>query len=764
MTSTGIERLGRYRWVMITAAGGFLAALALGFVLIVGPAKAVDDPPCEIDCGGDPPVNAPPTVGVNSDPVAISEGGTAVNTGTYSDLDGNTTVTLSASVGTVSKDFSGDGTWRWSFPTNDGPAQNQTVTITATDSDNASASTTFTLNVNNVAPTAAGALNGVPPSIPEGSPFLLFLSGPFFDPSSVDMNLGFQFRFDCGDGLNYNAFSPSNGRGCTTNDNGNRTIRGQIRDKDQTPVSEYSRPLTINNVAPTGDLDGPNSVDEGVQAVFSFINQSDPSSADINARLRYAFNCNGGSLAAATYANSSTDPSVRCIYDDGPASPTVRARIIDKDNGFTERTKAITVNNVGPQTTLAANNPLNVNENSAGSHTYLFSITDVSGDTLQSVDAGCGTNGTELDQTNNSVTCRFGDGTKTSVISVTATDSDGTAGNTATQTVNIANVAPTATFNKPNGPINEASNFDLSLTSPSDPGGADTSAGFQYAFDCNGDGAYSDFSNQSNTNCSPASDDGPGTLDFGAKIRDRDGGVTEYTGNVSVANVAPEATFNAPTSVEEGRTINLSLTNPSDPSSVDTSAGFEYAFDCDGDGNYAAFSAQSSASCTAPSAPASLTVKGQIKDEDGGVNEYTKTVTITDDVTRPTVLENSENPLIPLRNATLVSRTTDVRATFSEPMAAVSLEKPDHTSTTFKLQMFNKKTKKWKTIPATITLSNGNQTATLDPFGATEGSSDTPLAANKKFRGFITGGTNGVKDAQGNLLATNFIWTFKTGG
>ena len=86
------------------------------------------------------------------------------------------------------------------------------------------------------------------------------------------------------------------------------------------------------------------------------------------------------------------------------------------------------------------------------------------------------------------------------------------------------------------------------------------------------------------------------------------------------------------------------------------------------------------------------------------------------------------------------------------------------TSTTFKLQMYNKKTRKWKTIPTTFSLSPDNKTATLDPFGATEGSSETPLAANKKFRGFITGGTNGVKDLAGNSLASKFIWTFKTGG
>ena len=80
------------------------------------------------------------------------------------------------------------------------------------------------------------------------------------------------------------------------------------------------------------------------------------------------------------------------------------------------------------------------------------------------------------------------------------------------------------------------------------------------------------------------------------------------------------------------------------------------------------------------------------------------------------------------------------------------------TSTTFKLQMYNKKTRKWKTIPTTLSLSldNGKTTATLDPYGATE----TSLASNKKFRGLVT---TGAKDLADNPLASSFVWTFTTG-
>jgi hypothetical protein len=46
--------------------------------------------------------------------------------------------------------------------------------------------------------------------------------------------------------------------------------------------------------------------------------------------------------------------SATCTYDDGPSSRTARARIIDKDGGFTEYTTTVTVNNVAPTATFNA--------------------------------------------------------------------------------------------------------------------------------------------------------------------------------------------------------------------------------------------------------------------------------------------------------------------------------------------------------------------------------------------------------------------------
>ncbi len=146
----------------------------------------------------------------------------------------------------------------------------------------------------------------------------------------------------------------------------------------------------------------------------------------------------------------------------------------------------------------------------------------------------------------------------------------------------IANVAPTATFNAPTE-VNEGNDINLSLTGPYDPSNADTLAGFEYAFDCGDGGGYGAWSSNNTATC-PTDDNGMRTVK--GKIRDKDGGETEYTADVTIHNVPPTATFNAPTYVIAGDDFELSLTDPYDPSSADTDAGFTYAFDCGDGGGY----------------------------------------------------------------------------------------------------------------------------------------------------------------------------------
>src|SRR2546427_10983585 len=77
--------------------------------------------------------------------------------------------------------------------------------------------------------------------------------------------------------------------------------------------------------------------------------------------------------------------------------------------------------------------------------------------------------------------------------------------------------------------------------------------------------------------------------------------------------------------VNEASPATISFSGPFDPSSVDTAAGFHYAFDCAGaalSASYATAVTSASTSCTFDD-NGSYTVSGRILDKDGGVSDYT---------------------------------------------------------------------------------------------------------------------------------------------
>jgi hypothetical protein len=120
------------------------------------------------------------------------------------------------------------------------------------------------------------------------------------------------------------------------------------------------------------------------------------------------------------------------------------------------------------------------------------------------------------------------DGPSAHTVKVKVTDGGGLTG-VSSATVNVVNVAPSATFAATPSSVFAGFSFTLSLTSPIDPSPADVAAGFEYAFDC-GSG-YGAFGTSSTKKC-PTSN--TGVLTVGAKIRDKDGDVHEYTATVGV--------------------------------------------------------------------------------------------------------------------------------------------------------------------------------------------------------------------------------------
>ncbi|MES2659022.1 MAG: kelch repeat-containing protein [Verrucomicrobiota bacterium] len=122
-----------------------------------------------------------------------SEGEPITITGTFSDEQGNATVTLTASIGVITPDNDG-GTWSWTMTPADGPAITA-VTITATDDQSAAATAEFTFTVTNLPPETSIS---APDTADEDTP--VDFSFTATDRGGVDQAAGFAFSINYGDG------------------------------------------------------------------------------------------------------------------------------------------------------------------------------------------------------------------------------------------------------------------------------------------------------------------------------------------------------------------------------------------------------------------------------------------------------------------------------------------------------------------------------------------------------------------------------------
>jgi len=202
-----------------------------------------------------------PTLTVEQALIAEAEGQVAANTGTVDDPDSEQ-VTFNASVGTATDNE--DGTWTWSYATSDGPAESQIVTICAVDDSGGTDQVSFDLVVDNVAPTATFY---APMSVDEGGNITLSLTNPS-DSSPVDTAAGFEYAFDCGDGAGFGGFGPEASFVCPVSDDGTRTTKGKINDKDS-GETVYTAIVTVLDLDPTAAFTwSPDMQDEGSPVQF----------------------------------------------------------------------------------------------------------------------------------------------------------------------------------------------------------------------------------------------------------------------------------------------------------------------------------------------------------------------------------------------------------------------------------------------------------------------------------------------------------------
>ena len=273
---------------------------------------------------------------------------------------------------------------------------------------------------------------------------------------------------------------------------------------------------------------------------------------------------------------------------------------------------AVTIANTLPTVTLAAVNTLSVNEGST--QTYSYAISDADGDTIASVGTSCGANGTLSNASNTNTSgsfdCTFPDGPASSSVSAQATDSgfQAGAGNTATQSVTVNNVAPSIAISGA-ASVNEGSPYSLTLGAVSDPG-TDTVSSYVVHWGDGSDNTYSTNGAKTHTYA-----DGPATRSITVDLVDEDGTFTDRANafSVTVNNVAPSIAISGAASVNEGSPYSLTLGAVSDPG-TDTVTSWIVHW---GDGNSNTYSSAGIKTHTYADGPDDHAITVDLVDEDG---------------------------------------------------------------------------------------------------------------------------------------------------
>jgi probable HAF family extracellular repeat protein len=168
------------------------------------------------------------------------------------------------------------------------------------------------------------------------------------------------------------------------------------------------------------------------------------------------------------------------------------------------------------------------------------------------------------------------------------------------------------------GPYSVDEGASISVTASGD----DLEAGaLAYAWDLDNDGTF-ETPGQSAT-FSAAALDGPSTNMINVQVTDEGGLTATDQATVDVLNVAPTATFTTTSAkIIEGQSVTLSFSNPFDPGTADTAAGFLHSYDCTNDGNFEQVNTLvASYTCTYTNS-GTFSALGRIADKDGGFTDY----------------------------------------------------------------------------------------------------------------------------------------------
>jgi len=280
--------------------------------------------------------NHPPVVAVDNAAVSVAEGSAPANTGTFSDVDGDT-VALSASSGAVTRTGTSSGTWSWTAPATD-EASSQTVTITADDGQGHTATATFGVAVTVVAPTVRILTD--PPTIPEGTPEPF--TGSAVSPATVDNpTLSYEWHVT----KNGSAFASGSGASFTftPDDEGTFVVTFTATD-DGGMTGTDSQTMIGTNVAPKDAITGVTQSAPLViaaQETLTFAgNFSDAGALDSHI---VTWNFGDGTTSTANYGPGGSAAFSATHAYAAAGAYTVNLTVTDDDGGVAAATTRVTV-------------------------------------------------------------------------------------------------------------------------------------------------------------------------------------------------------------------------------------------------------------------------------------------------------------------------------------------------------------------------------------------------------------------------------------
>jgi uncharacterized delta-60 repeat protein len=389
----------------------------------------------------------------------------------------------------------------------------------------------------------------------------------------------------------------------------------------QFAVVRYTTDLAVPPLANAG---GPYTVVEGGTVQLDGSHSSDPTQPA--STLTYQWDLNGNGIfgetgAAATRGDEiGVNPTFSAAGLDGPSTYTVTLKVTD--NAGLSSTATATINIVDALPTVAIGGaPTSSPEGTKISLTS--TVTDPSPADMAagfSLAWSVTKDGAAFAAGSGANFAFTPDDNATYVVTLSATDKDGGVGS-ANQTINAFNVAPTPVIVGAPGSSPEGNTIALTGTA-TDPSTVDTAVGFTFGWSVLKNGNA--FASGAGANFSFTPDD-DGTYVVTLSATDKDGGLGTTSSTVIVTNVPPTPSIaGLPANSPEGTTLSLTA-SATDPSAVDTAAGFTFTWTVTKNGS--AFAAGSGANFSfTPDDDGTYVIALTAADEDGASGSISQTL------------------------------------------------------------------------------------------------------------------------------------------